>query len=86
MAKRKKIDLEKIPDTLEKIVAIMDREVENLAAKPSLSTEEAKVLIAYQTALTSTYRDYRADVKAIKEELKGKTKEELQQLIKAEAN
>jgi len=86
MAKRKKLDLERIPETLEKIIAVIDREVDNLHQKEALSYDDSKNLISYASVLTSIYRDYRSEIKALKEEIKGKTKEELQELIKREAN
>ena len=84
MVVKEKIELEKIPDILERITAIISREIKLLGTAEALSAEDARTLMAYQSALVSMYKDYRADYKIMKEEIKGKTKEELQQLIKAE--
>lgn len=86
MAKRKKIDLEKIPLVLEKIASLVDREVDLLGAKASLSLEESKSLVAYATMLTTIYKDYRAEVSAIEKDLKGRTKEDILAIVKAEAS
>ncbi len=86
MAKRKKIDLDKIPETLQKIAALVDREVTQLSDKPELTTEDAKTIIAYAQVLTSIYKDYRAEVVAIEKELKTRSKEDIQAMIKAESN
>ena len=87
MAKpKKKIDLEKIPVVLEKIAALVDREVDILGAKASLSLEEGKSLVAFASMLTAIYKDYRAEIVAIEKDLKSKSKEEIQAIIKAESN
>lgn len=86
MAKRKKIALENIPAIVEKVVAVIDREVDSLSAKATLTDAESKNLIAYTQLLCGVYKDYRAEVIEIKKELKGKTKEEIQEMIKAEVN
>lgn len=86
MAKRKKIDLDKIPETLQKIAALFDREVTQLSEKPTLSSEDAKTLISYAQVLTTMYKDYRAEVVAIEKELKTRSKEDIQAMIKAESN
>jgi hypothetical protein len=87
MAKRtKKMDLEKIPEIQGKVVSLINREVEVLADKDNLTAEEAKNLIAFSTLLSTLYKDYRAEVIAIKKDLKELPKEDLQKIIKAEAN
>lgn len=87
MAKRtKKMDLEKIPEIQSKVVSLVNREVEVLADKTALSNEEAKNLIAYSTLLSTLYKEYRAEVLAIRKDLKELPKEDLQKIIKAEAN
>lgn len=86
MAKKKKIDLEKIPSVLEKIAALVDREVDSLANKPTLSLEEGKSLVAFASMLSTMYKDYRAEILAIEKDLKTKSKEEIQAIIKAESN
>lgn len=82
--RKKKIALEDIPEVLEKAVTLMNQEITNLSNKPSLSNEEAKLLIAYCDSLTSMYRDYRTQEAAIKSDLKKKSPEELLQLVKIE--
>lgn len=84
MAKRKKIELENIPLVLEKIVSVMDREVDTLANRSSLSDAESRNLIAYSQALTAIYKDYRQEVLAIEKDLKSKTKEEIMAIVKTE--
>lgn len=86
MAKKKKIDLENIPKLLEKAVALVDRELDALADKHALTSEEGKTLIAYVGTLSALYKEYRQEVIQIKKELKEMPKEDLQALIKAEAN
>ncbi len=87
MAKpKKKIDLDKIPAVLEKIAALVDREVDNLANKTTLSLEEGKSLVAFASMLSTMYKDYRQEVIAIKKDLKELPKEDLQAIIKAESN
>ena len=84
MAKKKKIDLEKIPLVLEKIVSLVDREIDLLGAKDSLTTEEGKSLVAYAGLLTTTYKDYRAEVKSIELSLKGMSKEDILTIAKVD--
>lgn len=85
MAKRKRIDPDRIPEILEKITAVIDREVDNLSQKATLSHEDIRDLLSLQMALTTTYKEHRAEIKAMKEDLKGKSKEDLLQIIKAES-
>ncbi len=86
MAKKKKIDLEKIPLVLEKIACLVDREVDLLSAKASLTLDESKSLVSYATMLTTIYKDYRAEVLAIEKDLKGRSKEDILAIVKAEAS
>lgn len=86
MARKRKIDLEKIPELLQKAVTLMDRELDSLADKPQLSTDESKTLINYVQTLSALYKDYRQEVIQIKKELKEMPKDELMTLIKAEAS
>lgn len=86
MAKKKSIDLEKIPTILQKAVSLIDRELDVLLSKPTLNTDESKILIAYTGTLSDLYKDYRQEVMAIKKELKELPKEDLQAIIKAESN
>lgn len=79
---KKKIDLEKIPELLEKAAALIDREIKVMGDKEQLSSEDARNLIAYITALSSVYKEYRAEIKQIKEDLRGKTKEELMEMMR----
>ena len=85
MAKKKKIVLEDIPEVLEKAVSLINQEITNLSAKPTLTTEESRLLIAYCDSLTVIYRDYRAQVAAIQADLKKKSPEEILQLVRSES-
>ena len=85
MAKpKKKIDLDKIPLVLEKITALVDREVDLLSEKASLSLEEGKSLVGYASMLSGIYKEYKAEILSIEKDLKSKSKEEIQAMIKAE--
>ncbi len=81
---KKKIDLDKIPEVLEKIASLVDREVDILGAKPALTLEEGKSLVSYASLLSGMYKDYRAEVKQIEADLKGRTKEEVLAIVKAD--
>jgi len=85
MVKKKRIDSENIPQILEKITAIIDREVDVLAAKADLSHDDRRDLLNLQAALGATYREYRAEVKQVKEDMKGMSKEQIQQIIKVDS-
>ncbi len=86
MAKKKKIiELEDIPLVLQKVASLIDREVESLSAKPSLTFEDSKNLIAYSSALSTIYKDYRAEVSAIQKNLKDMSKDEIMSIISAES-
>lgn len=86
MAKRKKrIDLENIPTTLEKIAALIDQQIDSLAEKPELTKDDSKLLIDCAAILTSMYKDYRAQIQQIEKDLKTKSKEEIMSMIKAES-
>lgn len=80
------MDLDQIPEIQAKVVSVIDREVTALSAKASLTSEEAKSLIAYSALLSTVYKEYRAEVLATKKEIKELSKEELQALIQAEVN
>lgn len=86
MAKRKKLDLEKIPDILQKATALIDKEITSYLEKDSLTSEESRNLVSYVSLLSTLYKDYRSEVTQIKKELKDLPKEDLTKLIKAEAN
>jgi hypothetical protein len=84
MAKRKKIELENIPEVLEKIATLVNREVETFSTKPQLSIEESKILINYASVLSAIYKDYRAEVAVIEKDIKTLPKEEILKIVKAE--
>lgn len=87
MAKRKKkIDLENIPATLEKIAALIDQQIDSLAEKPELTKDDSKLLIDCATILTSMYKDYRQQITQIEKDLKTKSKEEIMSMIKADVS
>lgn len=88
MARRKKeitvLELEDIPSTLQKIVGLMDREIDSLSQKGSLTPEDSKNLISYAGALSTIYKDHRAEVLAIQKDLKTRSKEEIMAMISAD--
>ena len=83
MAKRK-LDLDQIPIIQSKIIALIDREIDVLADKDSLTEEEGHLVLSYSNALVRLYQDYREEVLQIKKELKGMNKEDLQNMVRAE--
>lgn len=86
MAKKKKIiELEDIPLVLQKVATLIDKEIDSLSAKPSLTFEDSKNLIAYSSALSTIYKDYRAEAAAIQKDLKSMSKEEIMAIVKAES-
>ena len=84
MTKAKKVNLEKIPEILEKATGLINREIECLMQKDALTIEDSKSLISYCTQLSVLYKEYRAEVKAIEMDLKGRTKADILSIIKAE--
>jgi hypothetical protein len=87
MAKKLKIELDKAPNLMEKVFALIDTELDSLQKKQgneSLSAEDIRTLTSLSGILLTTYKDYRAEMLTIEKELKFKTKEELQQLFKAD--
>lgn len=82
----KKIQLDDIPEIVEKAVALIDREITILAEKEFLNLEESKNLVSYIGVLTNVQKDYRAEIKQIKEDMKGLSKETLMQMVKSENN
>ena len=86
MAKAKKMDLESIPQILQKATALINKEIDFLMKEEHLSTDQSRNFIAYIGLLSSLYKDYRAEVTALKKELKDLPKEDLAKIIKAEAN
>lgn len=82
--KKKSIELEDIPSTLQKITSLIDREIDTLGEKSSLSFEDSKNLIAYATALSNIYKDYRAEILSIQKDFKSKSKEEILAIINAD--
>ena len=85
MAKRKRIDLSKIPQVQEEIVAIISRELYALEKKPSLSIQEGELMVKYANLLATVYKDYRAEAVQIEKDLKQKTKADIQRIIELEA-
>ncbi len=84
MAKARKAELETIPDILEKATGLINREIENLMHKDSISEEDSRILISYCHHLSNIYKDYRAERKQIQEDLRGKSLVDIQNLIKAD--
>lgn len=84
VTKKKKISLDAIPDVIEKAIALIDNEINILGGKDSLSTEDSKNLVSFVTILSGVYKEYKAEVKAIKEEIKGTSKEDLLRIIKTD--
>ncbi len=81
----KRIDLELIPEIQEKITAVISREIDALGEKKELNDEESKRLIAYSSALSTMFKEYRAQVVQIEKELRGRTKEEILEIVKADS-
>jgi hypothetical protein len=86
MAKKAKKDLEKIPLILEKVVALVDKEIDNFLLKDELTSEDARNVINYSSLLVGMYKDYRAECLQIKKELKELPKEDILKIVKAEVN
>jgi len=84
MAKVKKLNLEDIPNILEKAMSVINREMEILSGKESLTSEDAKNLIAYCSIASTIYKDYRAEVKAIEIDLRSKSREDIQSIVRAD--
>jgi hypothetical protein len=82
--RKKKIDLEKIPELLERAVAVISKELDALADKSDLTADEARTLISYCGLLSNIYKEYRAEVKALELDLKTKNKEAILQIINTE--
>ncbi len=68
------LELEHIPLILERAINVINKEITVLAAKQALDPEDSRNLIAYCGLLGTIYRDYRSEVKAIEQELRGRTK------------
>lgn len=86
MARKKKIkELEDtIPEVQKKIVNIMEQQVELLAAKEVLSSDDLKNLIACSTTLSTLYKDKRQELVEARKTMKQLSKEELLQIVKTE--
>lgn len=84
MAKSKKIDLENIPSILEKAMGLIQQQIDAMSKKDLLDTEDCKNLISFCNTASSIYKDYRAEVKQIEMELRGKSKQEILSLVKAD--
>lgn len=81
----KKLDLEDIPIVLTKIVNIIDNQIDILKDKEDLDEADQRMILAYSTQLNVLYKDYRAEVLTIEKELKTKSKEDILNIVKAEA-
>ncbi len=92
MAKRiVKITAEDIPQIQEKILTLINREIDLLFLpkedrNSELTEADKDNLKDFSTLIKTIYVDYRAEVKALKLELKDLPKEDLLKIIKADAN
>ncbi len=87
MARKKKtISLEEIPLVQQKIISLIDSQVNSLSKKDDLTSDDCRNLIAFASTLQSIYKDHRAEVLEIKKELKSKSKDEILQIINAEGS
>lgn len=82
--KPKTLDLEKIPEVLEKITLVIDQQVEILQEKAELTAEDCKNLIAYAGCLSAIYKDYRVQILEIRKELKDMPKDQIMSIVKSE--
>lgn len=94
--KARRVPLDEIPALLEQAAGVMAAEVQRLSlrasgtaaeargadAKPRLTEAASKTLARFMAALTSTYREHRAEEREIEARLKEKTLAELQELVR----
>ena len=83
MAKRKSVQLDKIPLILQQAVALMKQQMDQYSNK-ELTSEDAKTIIELSKTLATIYKDYRQEVMTIEKDLKSRTKEEINELIRLE--
>jgi hypothetical protein len=83
MAKRKSIQLDQIPLILQQAVALMKQQMDQYSNK-ELTSDDAKTIIEISKTLTAIYKDYRQEVMSIEKDLKSRTKEEINELIRLE--
>lgn len=87
MAKSKKVELEKIPEVMEKIVAVIEREIDLFSIKDTgLTAEENRNLVSMAGTLSTIYKDYRAECIAIEKELKLHSKEDILKIVQVEGH
>ena len=84
MKKAKKAELDTIPLLLEKTTGLINREIDLLMEKESLTADDSRMIIAYCQLLSTIYKDYRAEIKAIELDLKGRSKADILNIIKAD--
>jgi len=84
--KIKRFTREDAPDLLDKILSLLNKEVDNLAAKESLSCEDTKNVIAITSAVTSVYKEYKEELKTLQKDLNSLSKTEIARLAKAGAS
>lgn len=85
MSKTKKIEIDDIPIVLEKIINIINKQVDLLSKKEELDNEDNKNIIGYATLLTNIGKDYRVQIVEIQKDIKTMSKEKIMSIVKAEA-
>lgn len=80
--KTKKLSREDIPDLLDKILSLLNKEVDNLSAKEELSSEDVKNVILIANTTTSVYKEFKEELKTLQKDLNSLSKTEIARLAK----
>ena len=75
---------EDAPDIVDKILSLLNKEVDNLSQKSALSSEDLKNVIAVAGVVTSIYKEYKLELRTLEQDIGKMTKAEISALVKKE--
>jgi lipase chaperone LimK len=86
MAKKqiKKLNRDDSPDILDKVLSLLNKELDNLAAQEALTSEDTKNVIAIAGAVSTIYKEYKLELKTLDQDLSKMSKQELMSLVRVD--
>lgn len=83
--KIKKLNRDDCPDLLDKVLSLLNKEIDNLSFQESLSSEDTKNIIQIAGVITSIYKEYKLELKTFEQDLNKMSKTEIARLAKSGA-
>lgn len=77
---------EDCPDLIDKILTLLNKEIDCLCTKSSLTSEDLKNVNAVAGVVTSIYKEYKEELKTLEKDISKLSKAEIARIAKNEAN